>query len=123
MLDRSETLTSVSAAARGYPIALLTYVLSYDDLLADEGRAFVALEGRSGELGIGRSATGRQVQGGVLRLPDERISREQALLRRHAREVTTGVPDERHGEIVDTIEEIGGGSKNGTFVNGMRIAQ
>lgn len=116
MGSQSGTISVVGDEAEAHPVALLTYVLGYDDLLADDGEAFVALRGRAGQLSIGRSHE-RRARSGILHLADRRVSSEHALMRRVSYP-SSGPADQRE-RLVDTIEHASGkSSKNGTFVNG-----
>lgn len=90
-------------------VRLLTYVLSYDDLLAEASQLFFA-DDLGWPLQIGRSDDDEPVgrRGSRrLELPDRFLSTNHAVI-------------EARG---DTFELVDAGSRNGTFVNGVRISR
>ncbi len=96
-----------ASAPDAEPVAVLTIVLSYDDLLADVGRSF-RLDG-AGETIIGRAegSTDTVAERDRLLLPDNWVSTRHATLRAKA-----------GGAFFLEDRE----SRNGTFVNGQKIA-
>ena len=100
-----ETLTERQSSPADEVALLLTRVLSYDDLLA--GGA-VTLRLFELPLAIRRSATGPlRVDDGTLHVPDPFLSSSQARL-------------ERRGDAVVVVDA---GSRNGTYVDGVRVAE
>jgi transcriptional regulator of acetoin/glycerol metabolism len=104
-----ETLQDPGASSLPGPMArVLTYVLHYDDLLADRSASFRL--GGADELTIGR-AEGTAPSGfaspAELRLQDRWVSSRHAVVRRTAK-----------GDVI-----VDGGSRNGTWVNGERVTE
>jgi transcriptional regulator with GAF, ATPase, and Fis domain len=100
-----ETLTERQSSPAEEVALLLTRVLSYDDLVA--GGA-VTLRLFELPLAIRRSTSGPlRVEDGTLHVPDPFLSSSQARL-------------ERRGEAVIIVDA---GSRNGTFVDGVRVTE
>ena len=90
-------------------VRLLTYVLNYDDLLADASRLFFADDvGWPLHLGRGEDDAPEGQRGSHrIELPDRFLSSNHAVI-------------EARG---DTCELVDAGSRNGTFVNGVRVSR
>jgi sigma-54 dependent transcriptional regulator, acetoin dehydrogenase operon transcriptional activator AcoR len=93
-------------------VTTLTYVLSYDDLLADSTMT-VRIDAAVRRVQLGRAAS--DVAGG--RSPSELLLHDNWASSRHATVVREGT--DRHGGVDILCDE---GSSNGTFVNGERLS-
>jgi transcriptional regulator with AAA-type ATPase domain len=103
----SATMPEEDAASIIEPIGLLTYVLSYDDLLTDRAARLPPLTPGRRSLEL-RRATGKgpnRFEDGALLIPDPYMSGRHARLTREGGE--------------DAIEDLG--STHGTFVNGEAV--
>ncbi|WP_269454243.1 sigma 54-interacting transcriptional regulator [Sorangium cellulosum] len=113
----AKTQSVLDESVEAPSVALLTHVLSYDDLTAAVSRAFVVLRRPGDEARVGRTAGPPGLARGVLGLRDPRMSSMHLVLRRH----TERSAADGSTRFVDLIEDPLPGSKNGTYLNGHAI--
>lgn len=118
METRSKTQSVDKEPTESPPVALLTVVLRYDDLLIEDRRVFTILRRPGDEVRVGRGTGAPSLTKGMLGLPDKRISATHLILRRLPAPPGGGI----NLGFTDFLEDPLPGSKNGTFLNGHPVA-